>query len=378
MRLDEIKNKRILLVANYSLDIGGIQSVIMSIVRNLSSEYTFDVIVFSGENDYYSKEFLSYGGKIFVIPHYYGSNRIIKKIESIVRPISDFFKIKKILKKNGPYDAIHCHNFLDSAIYIYTAKKCGIPIRLVHSHSCFGLLPKYKIISRTYNAVYRNIILKDATSIVACSKGAGDWMCEGKKEYIVINNAIDLNKFKYTNVNQEIINPYSFVHVGRWMGPKNQVFLLKIINEIKKTKNGVSLSLIGYGLDKDKKIINDEIEDLNLKDNIIFYSKDSNISEILSKNNIFVFPSLFEGLGIALIEAQATGMKCFASDTVPKEADLGLVDFLPLDNGPKYWAERIIEYIEENGNKRRFVSMDAFDIKRIIKQYDDLYKGIIK
>ena len=119
------------------------------------------------------------------------------------------------------------------------------------------------------------------------------------------------------------------------------------------------LTLIGYGSDKDKAIIDNVISKYGLEQYVHFKASDSDISEELSKNNVFVFPSTYEGLGIVLIEAQAMGLKCFASTTVPEEANLGNVTYLDLGLGHAIWSKEIIRYIEKNGVSRNYVSMNS-------------------
>ncbi len=363
--------KRVLIVACNSLGMGGIQTVIMSIVRELGSDVQFDVVRFYSEPNDYEQEFLQYG-RIFEVPFYPKNGTLRAKADFYIRPFYLYRSVKKIIKENGPYDALHCHNFFEGGIVLAAAKKCEIPVRAIHSHSCMTIA-KGHYLHKLYLSVYRPLIRKNATHKIACSRAAGKYLYGDDKDVIVIPNAINLEKFKYSALPPKKL--YSVINIGRWSDTKNQVFLVDVIAEMVKIRADAKLSLVGYGEKVDKDRILKRIEEKQMQEYVTIYPGDTDICKRLCENNIFLLPSLYEGLGIVLIEAQATGLKCFASDRVPVEANLGLVEYLPLEIGAEAWAKQIIGYIEANGSKRTRVDMSSFDMKHIKKQYYGIYNG---
>ena len=178
--------ERILLVSCFSLSSGGVQTVIMNIVRHLSHRYTFDIILFTKEKGYYDDEFLSYGGNIFRLPHYTGKNLFIKKVDYYFRGLRLYLSTLKIIKENGPYNAIHCHNTFESAIFLKAAAKSSIPVRIIHSHIIFpdanNVLLK---VSRKY---YSIIMKKYATNMIGCSEMACEALYGKHSQYTVVPN----------------------------------------------------------------------------------------------------------------------------------------------------------------------------------------------
>lgn len=365
--------KKVLIVACNSLGMGGIQTVIMSIVRELGSDIHFDVVRFYKEPNDYEAEFLKYGN-IYEIPFYPKDNSFRAKLDYYIRAGYLYRSVKKIIKENGPYDAVHCHNFFEGGIVLKAAKKCGVPVRAIHSHSCMPVL-KGHYINKLYTAVYRSMINKHATRKIACSKIAGEYLYGNSDDVIIVPNAIDLSKFTYSKAPAQ--NPYSLLHVGRWSDVKNQVFLIDILEELVKHHPESKLTLVGYGLKPDKDAIINRINEKQMNDHVEFYPGDTDIHRRMCENNVFLLPSLFEGLPLVLVEAQATGIKCFSSDRVTSEANLGLVDCLPLEIGAGAWAEKISEYLEVNGASRKQVDMSKFDMNKIKAIYCGIYNGDI-
>lgn len=363
--------KKVLMIACDNLGLGGIQNVIMSILRNLNEECRFDIVLFNREDRFNEEEFAQQGS-IFTINTATGSRTFRSRLDYYIRPLHRYRAFRKILRENAPYDVIHCHNYHEGGLFLMAAKQAGIPVRIMHSHSYTPLIRGHYV-RRIYEFVYKVMIKRYATKRIACSRLAGRYLFDEKENTIIVPNAIDLKKYCYSDC-CENRNPYSIINVGRWGCVKNQLFLIDVIAAIAKLHPEVILSLVGYGLYEDEMAIRNKIKDNHLEQNVFFYPGDTDIPKRLRENNIFVFPSLFEGLGIALIEAQATGMKCFASDRVPKEADCGLVTYLPLEVGAEKWASEIMEYIDKHGTTRTYVDMSRYDTKNLRTIYKDIYE----
>lgn len=310
---------KILEVSCNGLTNGGVQHVIMEIVKGLSEEYKFDILVFNDEEDeFYTKEFLSYGGKIFRIPNKKKCGK--KDIDFYFRGLRIIKNTYKILKNNGPYKAIHCHNYFESALCLIAAKMAKVDIRIVHSHNDLTNV-NYSKLRVIMQKKYQKIINKLATNKIGCSEIANKYLYGKGQNTKVVNNAIDLSKFKYVdkNIDKEKIR---ILHVGNFSTQKNQEFLIDIAQELKTKNIKFELTLVGGESDYKKKVIQ-KIKDLKFDDIIHILPQNTDIYNEMSEADLFLFPSKYEGLGIVLIEAQATGLHCMVSNAIPKEADLG-------------------------------------------------------
>ena len=250
--------------------------------------------------------------------------------------------LKKLLNANK-YDVIHVNgNSATMLIELFTAKKTGVPVRIAHGHTTQTTYP-------LINKMLRRAFEKSYTCSMAVSRLAGDWLYRGK-QFIVLNNAIDLNKYKFeektrNRVRAELKVEEKFVvgDVGKLNKGKNQRFLLEIFAEFKKRKKNVCLLLVGGG--ELKVFLEEECRRLNIKDDVIFTGMVSNTARYLQAMDVFVFPSLYEGLGMAVIEAQASGLPCIASDKVPIDTKVSdNIEYLNLEQSPEQWADHILQY----------------------------------
>lgn len=362
--------KKVLFVACDNLGLGGIQNVIMSIIRNINGECKFDIVLFNHEDKFYEEEF-SRQGSIFTIDTVIGPRTFRCRLDYYIRPLHLYRSFCKILRENGPYDVIHCHNYHEGGLFLMAAKKEGIPVRIMHSHNCVLPLQRHYI-RRCYMKIYKALIKRYSTKRLACSAKAGGYLFDESGDIIIVPNAIDLNKYCYTECNN--LNQYSMINVGRWGGQKNQVFQIDVLAEIVKVHPDAMLTLVGYGSEEDEMVIHKRIKEKHMENHVVFYPGDTDVSVRLKENNVFLFPSTFEGLGIVLVEAQAAGMKCFASDRVPEEADCGLVTYLSLEDGAEKWADEIIKYINKHGTNRVKVDMSRYDSENLKKIYREIYE----
>ena len=162
-----------------------------------------------------------------------------------------------------------------------------------------------------------------------------------------------------------------FIHVGRFDDNKNQLFVIDTFCYIKKVITYADLTLIGYG-DEYKKRMIQRIKENDIGDSVRLLPHNSDIPKLLADSDYMIFPSIGEGLGIALLEAQAMGVKCFVSDTVPKEADAGLCEFYSLSDSSEEWAKKVVSFIEDS-KCNNVGNMDRFSLSYIMKKYDILY-----
>ena len=195
---------------------------------------------------------------------------------------------------------------------------------------------------------------------------------------IVLNNGIDFSKFDIDINVSEIRksfnipeNAYVIGHIGRFVNEKNHNFLVDVFYEVSKLKQNAFLLLIGDGILKE--IIQQKLDLIGLKGKYLILSNRTDIPVLLKMMNMFVFPSILEGLGIVLVEAQKTALPCIVSDTVPKAVVLSnLVTFMSLSNTAKEWAERILTF---NIKKIEMNGLEDWDMNNVIHKLEDIYNG---
>lgn len=373
--------KRILYINGGLMAQGGIESFMMNYYRHIDrNKIQIDFVVHGFEKGYYDDEIKALGGVIYNIPikskNYFGNIYALKKI----------FNSKK-------YDVVHSHLDAMNTVVLRIAKKCKIPVRIAHSHNT-EYLTKNKM--KIYlNELARKNSKKYATHLFACSENAGKWLygaeAFNEDKIKIINNAINLENYRFNKNTRlkkrmELNLGTNFVigHIGRFDYQKNHDFLINIFGEIVKKIPNAKLILIGEGHLKEKILL--QIKELNLTDNIILMGGRSDISDLLSVMDIFLFPSLFEGLPTVLIEAQANGLQCLTSSNVAKEVNqTGLVSFLSLSDGEKKWADNVIDI--NKINKDRVDSFQTltnsgyninYEAINLEETYSLLINGVIK
>lgn len=362
--------EKILHVSCDSLTKGGVQNVIMSIVRGLKTEYQFDILLFTEDNTYFEEEFLSYGGKIFRIPHQKPVNG--KEVDFYYRAFRIITGTYKILKEEGPYTAIHCHNYFESSLCMIAAKLAKVDIRISHSHSDLSEVP-YSKIRMSLQKIYKKINNKYSTVKVACSQIAFDYLFGSNQQGKIIYNGIDLNEFKYKQetLKEKDSEYLNLLHVGNFSPQKNQTFLIDLAKKLIDENIKIKLTLIGgesgYSNEVRDKIIENKIEEY-----VTILPQNTNIPEEMYKNDLFLFPSMYEGLGIVLIEAQSTGLKCIVSKAIPKEADLGNIQYID-SYDTQQWVNAIKTNIKTEIQRKK-VDMSSYDINRVCEQYKEIYE----
>ncbi len=334
------------------MNYGGYEAFIMNVYRNIDrKKVQFDFL--TSLNGAYDNEIKSLGGIIYNIP-------FITKIG----PFNYNKRLKIFFKEHPEYKIVHSHMDKFSGMIMRAAASSNIPVRVAHSHNTQnegGFL--YNVVKNYYG----KLINKHCTERFACSDAAGRWIFNNEK-FIVVNNGIDIKKYLKNDAVRAFMrkklntdNRFVVGHVGRFAEQKNHSFLLDIFYEIKKLNKNSVLLLVGEG-DLRQDIVK-KAAALQITDDIIFYGLTDKVHEIVQAMDVFVFPSLHEGLGIVLVEAQASGLYCFASNTVPMEADFsGNVAFLPLDLPPQKWADDIIVNKPINDDILKKATDSGYDI----------------
>ena len=355
--------KKVLHVSYGGLGFGGVSSVIFSIVEPLFTKFDFGCVVFQKKCER-EGEFEKYG-KIHRIKCYSG-----KFFEKIFRNFIMYKGIYKICKENK-YDVIHVHNQSDAGIVLKAAAKAGVKNRIVHSHNTTST-KKQSFFKKLMASKNLKLINKYSTAKVGCSKKACDDFFKAD-DCSVIYNSIDLNKF---NLNLRVPHEgVRFIHVGRFCAQKNQQFLLKVFNEVRKTIKNATLKLIGFG--EDEELLKSQIKNLGLEGCVELTTGNNDfVAKSFYQSDYMIFPSKFEGFGIVLLEAQASGCFCFVSNEIQSEADCGLIKKISLSKDEKTWADIIIEQIKSfNVNYSGLNNkLKAYDKGEIAKEYAKLYE----
>lgn len=352
---------------------GGVEAVTINYYRNIDkNKVQFDFICDEDSTNIPYEEIEKMGGKVIIIPSY-------------SKPFKYHKALKRVLKE-GNYKIIHSNINTLSVFSLFAAKCAGVPVRIAHSHSTTNKKEKKKNLMKQVLRPFSKVF---ATDYMCCSELAGRWLF-GNKEYdkgnvYLLNNAIDLDKFKYNESlrkkkRKELgIKDDTLVigHIGRFVAQKNHDFLIDIFNEIHKKNNNSILLLAGQGpLMED---IKNKVKDLNLDDNVKFLGQRNDANELYQAFDVFLLPSLYEGLPVVGVEAQAAGLLCYLSDDMTKETKvLDITKFMSLNNTPEEWANNILDDVKKYKRIDTSKEMTAknFNIKEEAKKLEEYYLNL--
>lgn len=352
-----------------SLHLGGSQAFVMNMYRNIDrSKVQFDFVVTPETKEGFYDEITNLGGKIFSCPRYKGTNHI-----QYNKWWDDFFN------EHPEYKVIHGHVRSTASIYLKIAKRHGL-VTIAHSHSTSNGNGISAIVKRIMQLPIR----KQADYLFACSDKAGKWLYGEKaitqQNYYMIPNGVDLKRFEF-DVNKRnqmrmtlgIKKDMMILgHIGRLSTPKNHKFLLNVFNKYHKINSNSKLLLVGDGELFD--CIKEHIDKLNISDAVIMTGSKQNTEDYYQVMDIFVFPSLWEGLPVSVVEAQANGLQCLTSDVITHDVDLtDLIQYLPLDE--ELWLGAIVEAHKKkrmgltNENIQRLQPFEALTVANKLQEF---------
>lgn len=352
---------RVLHVVTY-MGRGGLETMIMNYYRHIDrSKVQFDFLVHRDFEADYDAEILSLGGKIYRLPR--------------LNPISGNYlsELDKFFSMHKEYRIVHCHLDCMAGIPLKYARKHGVPVRIAHAHST----NQTKDSKYLLKLIYKCNICDNATSLFACSQAAGQWMFE-KDDFCVMNNAIDSFQYVYDaevrcSVRQELGLAKDDIvvgHVGRLMTPKNHEFLLRFFAVLPENSR---LLLVGDG--ELRQNLERQADELGIRSRVIFAGVRSDVNRLLQAMDVFAFPSLYEGLPVSIVEAQAAGLPCVISDKVPIECKkTELVQQIPLNAGAKVWADAVLKLCNQpRQNTQDQIIKAGFDIEEKASWLTDYY-----
>lgn len=354
---------------------GGVEAVIMNYYRHIDkSKIQFDFICDEDSTNIPCDEIKSLGGRIIICPPY---QKLFKYIKTL----------KKIFKEND-YQIVHSNLNTLSVFPLYAAKKAGVKIRIAHNHSTANKLEKKKTLIKN---ILKPFAKRYATHYFACTEHAGRWLFGNKTfeegKVAVINNAIEIEKFKFDEelrkAKRKELNlkdtDIVIGHIGRFVEQKNHRFIIDLFNELYKENDNYKLVLIGQGpLETEMK---EKVKSYGLENAILFTGQKEDAYNYYNAFDLFIFPSLYEGLGMVAVEAQYNGLTCIASTEVPEIAKIcDNIKFIKLEDGIETWKNEILkENIVGKDRDNVNIKTDIYDItkeaEKIEKKYLEISKG---
>lgn len=354
---------------------GGVEAVIMNYYKHIDrTKVQFDFICDSDSTNIPYEEIEKLGGRIILCPPY-------QKLFKYIKFLTKLFKENK-------YTIIHSNINVLSVFPLYAAKKAKVPVRIAHSHSTSNKKEWKKNIVKN---ILRPFSKRYATDYFACSELAGRYMFGDKTfnegKVTVINNAIDLDEFKYDkklrnkkrkelNIDDDIL---VIGHIGRFVAQKNHEYLIDIFNEIHKKNKKAILLLIGQG--PKEELIKEKVKELKLTKSVKFLGQRSDVKELYQAMDVFLLPSLYEGLPVVGVEAQASGLLCILSSAMTKETKvLDSTRFIDLEVSPKEWAKILLDDCSSYKVKstKEEMTKNNFNIDEEATKLEIFYKSIIK
>jgi glycosyltransferase involved in cell wall biosynthesis len=328
------------------LDRGGVETWLVQVLRHINRQkYQMDFLVHTTAPGAYDQEVQALGARI--IPCLSPSN-----------PLQYAFNFHRALNQYGPYDVVHSHVHHYSGYVLMLAAMAGVPVRIAQSHTA---APEQSagVVRRTYLKLMRNLIRRHASAGLVVSNLAGNSLMPDWREdasWHLAPYGIDTRPFDvevdHAQVRAQLGIPLKAPvvgHVGRFVGVKNHKLILRVAEELLKLEPSVVFLLVGDGPLRPE--IEGEINRRGLSEHFVMAGLRSNVPEILKgAMDTFLFPSEYEGLPIALMEAELAGLPCLASDVIAPEADLvpGMVSRLPVSASPQKWAEPLYNILESD------------------------------
>lgn len=359
----------------HSMDRGGAEAMIMNLFRNIDrTKVIFDFLLSEDKEGSMEAEIRALGGRIYKVPLMTMTNPF-----PYLKGLNTFFK-----NHHTEYRIVHSHTSSKSTFPLYYAKKYGIPVRIAHSHNNRSLM--------NIDGFVRNILKyplkKVANRYFACAKVPAEWLY-GKSfckhhDVKVIYNAIDTSQFRYddsirNNLRTVLgLSPDELVvgNVGRIAPQKNHDFILKVFVELLKSRQDKPTKLLLIGDGPLKADIERKIRDYNIEDNVILTGNVNNVHEYLQALDVLLFPSLFEGLPVVVVEAQCAGLLCVVSKyAITDEVGLtDLVHYVSLDDSPAIWSNKILENIPyDRRDTVEDIQRGGYDIVESAKNMTEFY-----
>lgn len=319
-----------------NMQAGGLETFIMNVYRNIDRDrIQFDFLVHYAGRRFYDDEIERLGGRIY--------RMTVREDHNLPRYVMD---LNRFFKEHTEYSVVHGHMTSLGLFYFLAAKKNGVATRICHSHSSSAERSLKGVLKR----IMEPLSSRGATVRFACSSSAGKRLY-GKKEFTVVPNAVDTARFRYSAETRERVREQLHLtdrlvvgHIGRFEKEKNHLFLLDVFSRLKRARPDAVLLLVGAG--RLYAEIIEKIGRLGLTDSVRLLDTRADVSPLYQAMDVFVLPSLFEGVPIVSVEAQCAGLPVVASDTVSAEACMTAeYSSLSLKKDAAFWAGQILEIL---------------------------------
>lgn len=347
---------------------GGVQNTLFNYSKFVDNKKViFDYVVYDEGDKNLENEVLKSGSRIHRVSH-----------------INNKKKYKKDLEKlfiENEYDIVHVHSNFKNLTALRAAKKAKVKTRISHSHSTYKAR---NALNKAMRVVFKILIGFYATHFLGCTEEANIWL-HGKrkgtsKRAFILNNAVDQKRFLFSELEREkfrkALNVKEeeklLIHIGTLSENKNQAFIIKILETTQQEK--FKLLLVGTGPEEKK--LKEYVQDKIIKDKIIFFGNSNNVSGLLSSADVLVFPSIYEGLSLVLVEAQANGIPIVASNTISKKSDItGSIVFLPLDKNIELWTQNILKAKRTTIDIKQKIIDAGYDLENEGARLTNFYLG---
>ena len=355
-----------------SLNLGGSQSMVINLHKAIDkSKVQFDYVVDHPNHLYFADIVKNLGGKIYTMPTFKGFN---------------YFEVRSawniFFKQHPEYKILHSHVRSYASLYLPIAKRAGLKT-IVHSHNTSNGKGVTSIAKHILQYPLRYL----SDYYFACSKKAGVWLFGEKKvecdRFHILPNAVDVRNFAYSDERRNEIrnelnlgNKIVYGNIGRLTKQKNQDFLIDVFSGVYKKNNNSTLLIVGSG--ELEYSLKEKVTALGLKESVVFTGARADVAALLSAIDVFVFPSLWEGLPVTVIEAQAAGLPCFVSSEITDEVGLSdLVHYLPINQGPQLWIDALYGKKFCRKEVAQEIKNAGYDIQYTIQFLMDFYKNIL-
>lgn len=364
------KTVKVLQVLDYVNHNSGVSAVVMNYFSHMNHDRVqCDFLLFEKEENEITREIVRCGGRIYLTGKPTG-----KSILDYRKRVDEFFA-----QHVGEYEVVHVHIPNAAFAVLRSAKKYGVPVRILHSHNARGADGAIKKV--------RNFLLNKwgilyANQYFACGEAAGAYLY-GKKgvrnhQVQVLNNAIDLEKFAFCREKREQIRRQYGIepdeillgNVGRLVEQKNQTRLLEIFAGARRTLRA-KLILLGDG--ELRKDLEKKAEELGIADDVIFAGVTDHVEAYLSAMDVFLLPSLYEGLPVVCVEAQAAGLPCLVSANVTREIKLTDRVYFIENGETAQWCEMLDKLAHDRSTRQTGLELDMYDIKKQAAVLEEIY-----
>lgn len=364
-----------------TLTVGGIETWLVNVMRQLDrSQHQFDFFVEASGPDPYDRQVCDMGG------------RIIRCVGGAAKPWRICAMLTSVLKNEGPYDVVHCHGTRAMGLHMRVAAKAGVPVRIVHSHSTqrsSKAKTKRRLRSHVSGYIAGRWMMKYMTVGLACSEEAGQSLFGSRwgvdRRMGVCLCGVDFSRMVDVRprdaVRKELGIPCEarvVMHVGSFREAKNHPKILEMAKILLARRGDIFIVLVGSGRSFDS--VKAEVSQFGLDGRVILTGPRQDIPDLLCAADAFVFPSLYEGMPLSLVEAQAAGLPCVTSDVIPSVAYVmpELIRSLAPDAPGEQWAEMAEKALAQNRLKPRAclvrLKQSEFSIEHSVRTLLEVYR----